>query len=100
MALKLSLIHLQLALELDRTRSLTAAARSLRLTTPAASYRLQDAERGGGRPLFERQGHDWQASLAGERVIQSAKSVVHELLAMEAALRGGLPDPPVALRIS
>lgn len=99
MALKLSLIHLQLALELDRTRSLTAAARSLRLTTPAVSYRLQDAERRVGRPLFERQGHDWQATHAGERVVQAAKRVVDEMLAMEADLRGGVLEPPVALRI-
>lgn len=99
MSLKLSLIHLQLVLELERTRSLTAAARSLRLTTPAVSYRLNDAERRIGRPLFERQGHNWQLTHAGERVVQAAKSVVSELLAMEADLRGELSERPVALRV-
>jgi LysR family transcriptional regulator, regulator for metE and metH len=99
MALKLSLIHLHLALELERTRSLTAAARSLRLTTPAVSYRLEDAERRLGMPLFERQGHDWQPTHAGERVIQAAKNVIDEMLALEADLRGGLPEPQVALRV-
>ena len=99
MALKLSLLHLQLALELDRTRSLTETGRRLRLTTPAVSYRLKEANRRLGLPLFERHGHDWQPTAAGERVVQAAKAAIDEILAMEADLRAGLKEPQTTLRI-
>ncbi|HWJ33883.1 MAG TPA: LysR family transcriptional regulator [Steroidobacteraceae bacterium] len=99
MALKLSLIHLQLALELDRTRSLTETGRRLRLTTPAVSYRLKEAQRRLGLPLFERHGHDWQPTAAGERVVLAARAAIDEILAMEADLRAGLKEPQTTLRI-
>ena len=99
MALKLSLIHLHLALELERTRSLTETGRRLRLTTPAVSYRLQEAQRRVGVPLFERHGHDWQPTAAGERVVQAARAAIDEILAMEADLRAGMQEPQVSLRI-
>jgi LysR family transcriptional regulator, regulator for metE and metH len=99
MSLKLSLIHLQLALELERTRSLTDTGRRLRLTTPAVSYRLREAQRRIGVPLFERHGHDWQPTAAGERVVQGARAAIDEILAMEADLRAGVQEPQVSLRI-
>jgi LysR family transcriptional regulator for metE and metH len=99
MTLKLSLAHLQLALELERTRSLTETGRRLRLTTPAVSYRLQEAQRRVGAPLFERHGHDWQPTAAGERVVQAARAAIDEILAMEADLRAGMQEPQVSLRI-
>jgi LysR family transcriptional regulator, regulator for metE and metH len=99
MVLKLSLIHLQLALELYRSRSLTETGRRLRLTTPAVSYRLKEAQRRLGLPLFERHGHDWQATTAGERVVQAARAAIDEILAMEADLRAGSEQPRTTLRI-
>src|ERR1700723_2886725 len=99
MVLKLSLIHLQVALELERTRSLTGAGRALRLTTPAVSYRLKEAQRRLGVALFERHGHDWQPTAAGERVVRAARAAVDEIMEMEADLRAGVPEPQTPLRI-
>src|SRR5882762_2294838 len=99
MKLKLSLIHLQLALELERTRSLTETGRRLRLTTPAVSYRLKEAQRRLGVPLFERHGHDWQPTAAGERVVQGARAAIDEIVAMEADLRADSMEPLTTLRI-
>jgi LysR family transcriptional regulator for metE and metH len=99
MGLKLSLIHLQLVLELDRTRSLTETGRRLRLTTPAVSYRLKEAQRRLGVPLFERHGHDWQPTAAGERVVQGARAAIDEIVAMEADLRADSMEPLTTLRI-
>jgi LysR family transcriptional regulator, regulator for metE and metH len=99
MALKLSLIHLQLALELERTRSLTETGRRLRLTTPAVSYRLQEAQRRLGVVLFIRHGHDWQPTAAGERVVEAARAAIGEILAMEGDLRAGQQEPQVSLRV-
>ena len=99
MGLKLSLIHLQLVLELDRTRSLTETGRRLRLTTPAVSYRLKEAQRRLGLPLFERHGHDWQPTAAGERVVQGARAAIDEIVAMEADLRADSMEPLTTLRI-
>jgi LysR family transcriptional regulator, regulator for metE and metH len=99
MVLKLSMMHLQLALELERTRSLTETGRRLRLTTPAVSYRLKEAQRRVGMPLFERHGHVWQPTAAGERVVQAARAAIDEILAMEADLRAGMQEPQAPLRL-
>lgn len=75
----LKLTHLRLIAAIDETRQLTAAGRSLRLTQPAASRLLAEAEAIAGHPLCERQPKGIALTPAGEALARRARRVLAEI---------------------
>ncbi len=64
---------------LDRTRSLSAAARGLGLTQPALTKALQDLELAVGQELFERHPQGVRATAAGEALVRFARRTLADL---------------------
>lgn len=73
--------------------SLSAAARCVPLTAPAASKRLADAEARAGCRLFERHARGLRPTPAGETFVAMARDLLERQQVLEAALddfRGGV----------
>ena len=75
----LKLAHLRLVAALDETGQLTAAGRSLRLTQPAASRLLAEAEAIAGHRLCERQPKGIAMTPAGEALARRARRILGEI---------------------
>ncbi|MEH6526786.1 MAG: LysR family transcriptional regulator, partial [Sneathiella sp.] len=66
--LKIDWRHYQLLLAIRDTGGLTAAAKQLGVTQPAASHQIREAERRLGLQLVERQGRLLVLTPAGEKL--------------------------------
>ncbi len=75
----LKLTHLRLIAALSETGQLTSAGRALRLTQPAASRLLAEAESIAGHRLCERQPKGIAMTAAGEALARRARSVLSEI---------------------
>src|SRR3954462_14018281 len=73
---------------LDRTGSLSAAARSLNVTPPALSMRLKKLERSLGINLVVRSPRHVRFTSEGERLVAEARSLLEQINAMPDALAG------------
>jgi len=83
----LEIRHLKLVAAVAETGSITLAANRLHLTQSALSHQLRDAEEQLGVPLFERRNRWMALTPAGERLLQSARSVIDELTRAEQEIR-------------
>jgi LysR family transcriptional regulator for metE and metH len=92
--------HLRLVAAIADYRSLTRASEELHLTQSALSHQLRDIEDRLGAPLFYRLNKRMEPTPAGERLIASARQVLEELTVVETAIRGGLKEVTVPLRLS
>lgn len=75
----LKLTHLRLIAALDTVGQLTAAGRSMRLTQPAASRLLAEAESIAGHRLCERQPKGIMMTAAGEALARRARRILGEI---------------------
>jgi LysR family pca operon transcriptional activator len=76
---RLRLQHMRLIDALDRTKSLSDAARLLGMSQPAASKSLQDAEAITGHRMFERGVHGVRPTGAGVIVIRYAQRMLADV---------------------
>lgn len=88
MATQLDIRHLALLVVLIEQPSMTAAATHLGLTQSALSHRLREAERRLDVALFFRDGRRLRPTEAGERLALTARRLLSELAAAEAAAMG------------
>ena len=77
--MNLEIRHLKLVAAIAETGSVTRAGNCLHLTQSALSHQLRDAEEQLGVPLFERKSRKMTLTAAGERLLQSARTVLAEL---------------------
>lgn len=88
MVSQLEIRHLALLVALIEQPSMTVAAERLGLTQSALSHRLREAERRLDVALFFRDGRRLRPTEAGERLALTARRVLSELAAAEAAAMG------------
>ena len=86
----LDLRHFRLVLAVAEARSLTSAARRLRLTTSALSHQLRQLEDIANTRIFFREGKSMRPTRAGEMLIQTAQRVLEIVYEAEDQLRYGL----------
>jgi LysR family transcriptional regulator for metE and metH len=98
----LEIRHLKLVAAIAETGSVTRAGNRLHLTQSALSHQLRDAEEQLGVPLFERRNRRMSLTAAGERLLQSARTVLNELARAEKEIQecNGNGAPREVLRIS
>jgi len=84
----LEIRHLKLVAAIAETGSVTLAGNRLHLTQSALSHQLRDAEEQLGVPLFERRNRKMALTAAGERLLQSARTVLDELARVEKEIQG------------
>jgi len=77
--MNLEIRHLKLVAAVAETGSVTRAGNLLHLTQSALSHQLRDAEEQLGVPLFERKNGKMTLTSAGDRLLQTARSVLAEL---------------------
>jgi LysR family transcriptional regulator, regulator for metE and metH len=77
--MNLEIRHLRLVAAIAETGSVTRAGNCLHLTQSALSHQLRDAEEQLGAALFERKSRKMTLTAAGERLLQSARTVIAEL---------------------
>jgi len=71
--------HMRLIDALDRTKSLSDAARFLHISQPAASKALRDAEFVAGQQMFERSAHGVKPTTAGLIIIRYAQRMLADI---------------------
>lgn len=96
----IELRHLRLVLTVATDGSLTAAADRLNLTQSALSHQLRDIEERLGTPLFLRRNRRMIPTPAGQRVLESASTVLSEIERTEAAVRNIAKDRQGLLRVA
>lgn len=99
MTLHLGISHLTTLLAVAETGSLTGAAKRLRLTQPAVSQRLREAERRVGGVLFYREAHGLRPTPAGERLLKAARVIVRELEGAEREAGAAADGMPSTIRV-
>jgi LysR family transcriptional regulator for metE and metH len=92
--------HLRLMQTVATLGSLTAAADRLNLTQSALSHQLRDIEDRLGTPLFLRRNRRMVATAAGQRVLDSATTILAELERTEAAVRSLAQNRQGLLRVA
>jgi LysR family transcriptional regulator, regulator for metE and metH len=92
--------HLRLITAIADQGSVTGAANNLNLTQSALSHQLRDIEDRLGVPLFQRLAKRMILTQAGERLLESARSVLDELDRTENEIRETLKQRHGVLRIS
>ena len=92
--------HLRLMQTVATLGSLTAAADRLNLTQSALSHQLRDIEDRLGTPLFLRRNRRMVATPAGQRVLDSATTILTELERTEAAVRALAQNRQGLLRVA
>lgn len=85
----LEIRHLRLVAAIAETGSVTRAGNRLHLTQSALSHQLRDAEEQLGTALFERKSGRMLLTAAGERLLQSARTVLDELERAEKEIHNG-----------
>lgn len=86
-----TLRQLQLLMALAQTGSVTGAARACHVTQPTVSMQLKELADSVGLPLHEPVGRQVRLTAAGEAVLESARTIVGEVDALEqriAAMKG------------
>src|SRR5215467_9157803 len=78
-SMNLEIRHLKLVAAIAETGSVTRAGNPLHLTQSALSHQLRDAEEQLGTALFERKSGKMTLTAAGERLLQTARTVLSEL---------------------
>ncbi len=97
---KIELSHFRLFLAIRETGSLTAAAKRLGLTQPAASHQLKEAERRLGAELVFRRGRQLQLSIAGDALADAAEAALPQLHDAERAAKEKSNSVGTRLRIA
>mgnify|MGYP003693573305 CR=1 FL=1 len=92
--------HLRLMQTVASLGSLTAAADRLNLTQSALSHQLRDIEDRLGTPLFLRRNRRMVATPAGQRVLDSATTILTELERTEVAVRALAKNRQGLLRVA
>ncbi|WP_067095717.1 LysR family transcriptional regulator [Marinomonas atlantica] len=69
--------HYEMILELDRCGSLKAAASSIGITQPAATYRLNEIEKRLTVKIYYSVGRRLLLTEAGKRLLQDAEKIIH-----------------------
>ena len=82
-ALQIDLRHLRLVVAVSESGGQTRAARKLNLTQSALSHQLRDLESRVGAPLFIRASRRMVLTAVGERILASARRVLHEVETLE-----------------
>src|SRR5829696_1043177 len=82
-SIQLDLRHFRLVVAVAESGGQTRAARKLNLTQSALSHQLRELESRIGTPLFIRASRRMVLTAAGERVLASARRVLHEVEALE-----------------
>jgi len=82
-ALQLDLRHLRLVVAVAESGGQTRAARKLNLTQSALSHQLREMEGRIGAPLFIRASRRMVLTAVGERILASARRVLHEVETLE-----------------
>jgi LysR family transcriptional regulator for metE and metH len=75
--------HLELVEAIHEERSITGASTRLFLTQSSLSHQLKNLEDRLGAQLFERKGRAMHITLAGERLLASASTILQELRSTE-----------------
>jgi LysR family transcriptional regulator, regulator for metE and metH len=96
----LELRHLRLVATVAAYGSLTAAADQVHLTQSALSHQLRDIEDRLGTPLFLRRNRKMIPTPAGQRVLESARSILSEIERTEADVRSLANDRQGLLRVA
>jgi LysR family transcriptional regulator for metE and metH len=96
----LEIRHLQLVSAVAALGSLTAAAERLHLTQSALSHQLRDIEERLGAALFLRRNRRMTPTAAGQRLLESAGTVLDELERTEAAVKSIAGDRQGLLRVA
>jgi LysR family transcriptional regulator for metE and metH len=96
----LELRHLRLIAAIADAGGVTAAAAKLHLTQSALSHQLRDAEGRLGARLFDRVGRRMRLTPAGERLLQTARSVLESLDQTEQEIRRAAGDHAGRLRLT
>jgi LysR family transcriptional regulator, regulator for metE and metH len=98
----LEIRHLKLVAAIAETGSVTQAGNRLHLTQSALSHQLRDAEEQLRVPLFERRNRRMSLTAAGERLLQSARTVLEELARAEKEIQecNGIGAAKGVLRLS
>jgi LysR family transcriptional regulator, regulator for metE and metH len=82
-ALQIDLRHLRLVVAVAESGGQTHAARKLNLTQSALSHQLRELESRVGAPLFIRASRRMVLTAVGERILASARRVLHEVETLE-----------------
>lgn len=90
---RLRVRHMQLLDQIDRTGSLTAAARVIGVSQPAATTMLREVEEAFGYPLIERSHRGGRLNAAGTQVLSRLRVALNALDAATVSL-GMLQDLP------
>jgi LysR family transcriptional regulator for metE and metH len=98
--MELEIRHLRLVSAVAEHQSLTKAGAVLHLSQSALSHQLRDIEDRLGSRLFHRLNKRMVPTPAGERLLESARTVLKELRATEEAIRTGLGVRPTPLRLA
>lgn len=98
--MNLEIRHLKLVTAIAETGSVTRAGHRLHLTQSALSHQLRDAEEQLGAPLFERKSGKMILTAAGERLLQTARTVLCELERAEAEIQQNGTVPKGLIRMS
>jgi LysR family transcriptional regulator for metE and metH len=92
--------HLQLVRAIAEEGSVTRAGLRLHLTQSALSHQLRDVEGRLGSRLFDRIGKRMVLTLAGQRLLETARTVLAEMARAEEAVRGDAARERAVLRLT
>jgi LysR family transcriptional regulator for metE and metH len=98
--MNLEIRHLKLVAAIAETGSVTRAANCLHLTQSALSHQLRDAEEQLGVPLFERRNRKMALTAAGQRLLQSAQTVLNELESVRKEIQNRSAHSQGVIRLS
>lgn len=98
--MNLEIRHLKLVAAIAETGSVTRAGNRLHLTQSALSHQLRDAEEQLGLQLFERKSGRMILTVAGERLLLTARCVLGELERAELDIRKNGTPAKGLIRIS
>jgi LysR family transcriptional regulator for metE and metH len=98
--MNLEIRHLKLVAAIAETESVTRAGNRLHLTQSAISHQLRDAEEQLGVCLFERANGKMTVTPAGERLLQTARTVLNELDRVETEIQKNGAPAKELIRIS
>lgn len=95
-----SFAELEFFVLLNRLGSLSAAARSLNITPPAATMRLASMEKRIGARLLNRSTRKISLTPEGELYLQQASRLIEELRELDEIVSGNRRDPRGLLRVN